>query len=349
MAGLALATGCWKAPAPAQPEVPARVEVLPGSAAVTVGRSLTFSARINGGPAGEVAWSVLEAAGGSVDGGGRYRAPARPGSFTLQAAWKGAPERVAQARVLVVAAPAGEIRVSPHVMAGATGHASIIPVAGSSYRWSATGALITAGADTPSATFEAGPGPSLKLLCRVVNAAGDALDSSLDVPMVPPVALAIKPATATVTAGRGFKFGFEISGGNTLAVLWSLGEPGTGAIDRDGRYLAPAVTGSYSVRVTAADDPAVFASAQVKVVAAPPAALFAPGSFLPGAQGLHASVPALEGMSYAWEIEGGTLVSGATGAELVFDAGAGPSLTVRCRIRNEAGDVQVSEKTMRTR
>lgn len=352
MAGLVLvlATGCWKEPAPAGPEIPARVEVRPASATVTVGHTLPFKAWIESEPAGEVTWSMPEPAGGSVDAQGLYRAGSKPGAYTLLASWNGAPERRATAKVTVVAAPAGEITVTPHIMAAAQGlHASVPAVPGCSYQWSLSGGLISAGADGPVLTFEAGAGPSLKLACRIVNAAGDALSSSLEVPMVPAVALTIKPAAVTVTAGRTLKFGFEISGGNTLAVAWSLGEPGAGSIDKTGRYLAPVVPGDYTVRATSVDDPARFATAAVKVVAPVPDGLHAPGAFLPGAQGLRASVPQVAGVSYAWEIVGGTLVSGADAAEVVFDAGAGPALTVRCRLRNEAGDSLVSEKTLRVR
>jgi hypothetical protein len=79
------------------------------------------------------------------------------------------------------------------------------------------------------------------------------------------------------------KFGFNIAGGTTLGVAWSLGRPGAGSIDGLGNYLAPTVPGLYSVRVTSLDDPTETITAMVKVVPKPPEGLTAPDSYQPGA------------------------------------------------------------------
>ena len=121
-------------------------------------------------------------------------------------------------------------------------------------------------------------------------------------------------------------------------MAWRLGEPGAGSLDAAGNYVAPTVPGRYTVRVASVDDPTMAAMAAVKVVPEPPQTLFAPDTFLPGAKGLEARVPELEGMTYAWEIEGGTFTTGADGPSVLFDAGPGPAVTLRCRITNEAGD-----------
>jgi hypothetical protein len=234
------------------------------------------------------------------------------------------------------------------VLRGAEGQvARIAPVPGSQYQWTIAGGLITAGTDTASVTFQAGAGPKVVLACRVTNAAGDALRSSLEIPVAAPVSLGVKPAAVTITVGRSMKFGFDLAGGTSLGVAWSLGEPGAGRLDGSGKYLAPAVPGLYTVRVSSKDDPTVSATATVKVVAKPPESLFAPDSFLPGADGLRASVPEVAGMTYAWEIEGGTILKGSTAATLLFNAGHGPSITLRCRITNEAGDSSTTKKMLR--
>jgi hypothetical protein len=217
-------------------------------------------------------------------------------------------------------------------------------VPGSSYAWTIAGGRITAGADASAVTFQAGPGPRLALACRVVNAAGDALNSSLEIPVSAPVALAITPRNATVTAGRSMKFGYTVEGGATLEVYWSLGEPGCGSLDDHGRYTAPEVPGQYTVRLISRDEPGKYAVAKVKVVAKPPEGLFAPDTFTPGAGGLRAEVPEAPGMTYAWTIEGGAFTGRTDGPKVAFQAGAGPSLTLRCRIVNEAGDSYSAEK-----
>jgi len=61
---------------------------------------------------------------------------------------------------------------------------------------------------------------------------------------------------------------------------------------------------------------------------------------------LRASVPEVDGMTYAWEIEGGTIITGSTASSVVFHAGYGPNLTLRCRITNEAGDSSATKKIL---
>ena len=74
------------------------------------------------------------------------------------------------------------------------------------------------------------------------------------------------------------------------------------------------------------------------MVAKPEGSLVVPETVRPGAAGLRARVPEVAGMTYRWEVEGGAVTGGAAGPELVFQAGTGAFLTVRCRISNEAGD-----------
>ncbi len=347
MAGLALFVGCWRGPGPAVEPAPVTVQVLPAAATLTAGKTVAFAARMDDGPAQDVAWSVLEAGGGRVDGAGTYRAPANPGVFTVRAQFKDAPGLTAAAKVTVVAPPAGEIIAPPRgtPLEGQT--ASIEPVSGSQYHWTITGGEITAGTDTPAVSFQSGTGPKVVLACRVTNAAGDVLNSSLELPVASRVTLAIRPAAVTLTAERTMKFGFDLAGGTTLGTTWSLGEPGAGSVDASGNYVAPPVPGRYTVRVSSVDDPSVVSTATVRVVAKPPESLFAPDSFKPGAEGLRARVPELAGMTYAWEIEGGTITAGAAAPSMVFEAGPGPALTLRCRITNQAGDSFAAVKVLK--
>jgi hypothetical protein len=322
--------------------------VQPPAATLTVGHGTAFAARRDGRAALDVAWRVLEPGGGTVDGNGQYQAPAIPGVYTVQAGFKFSADRTATALVTVVPPPAGDIMV-PHEVSPGTGHlvARIAPVPGSHYVWTITGGKLTGGGDSPSVSFQAGTGPKLVLNCRITNAAGDVLDSSQEVTLERAVALTISPAAVTITAGRGMKFGYYIAGGTTLGVAWSLGKPGAGSLDGLGNYVAPAVPGLYSVRVTSMDDPTETVTAKVKVVPMPPEELTAADAYRPGAPGLRAGAPEADGMTYAWEIEGGTIIAGSTSSSMIFDAGHGPSITLRCRITNEAGDSSTTEKTLR--
>ncbi len=348
IASVTFLAGCWNNSSPmAEPPMETYL-VQPATATLTVGHGTAFAAKRDGRAALDVAWRVLEPGGGTVDGTGQYQAPATPGVYRVQAGFKYSAGRTATAMVTVVPPPAGEITAPHEVRPGAGGLvASIAPVAGSHYVWAITGGKLTGGSGSPAVSFQAGAGPKLVLSCRVTNAAGDSLDSSREVTLVRAVSLAISPAAVTITAERTMKFGFNISGGTTLGVAWNLGEPGAGSIDGLGNYLAPALPGLYSVRVTSLDDPADTVTAVVKVVPKPPEALTAPDTYRPGALGLYAREPEADGMTYAWEIDGGTIVMGPTASTMIFNAGHGPSITLRCTITNEAGDSSSTKKTLR--
>lgn len=347
IAAVTFLASCWNGSHPmAEPPVDT-YSVQPATANLTVGRDTTFAAKYDGRAALDVAWRVLEPGGGTVDGTGHYQAPAIPGVYTVQVEFKYSAHRTATAKVTVVLPPAGEITAPHEVWPGAGGLvASIAPVPGSHYLWTITGGTLTGGSDSHAVSFQAGAGPKLVLTCRVTNAAGDALNASQEITMVGAVSLTISPAAVTVTAQRTMKFGFNIAGGTSLGVTWNLGHPGAGSIDGQGNYVAPTMPGLYSVRVTSLDDPTKTVTARVKVVPEPPEGLVAPDSYQPGAMDLRASVPEVDGMTYAWEIEGGTIITGSTASSVVFHAGYGPNLTLRCRITNEAGDSSATKKIL---
>ena len=130
VAGAALLTGCWKGPSGMVQLPPPVVTVVPAQATLTTGRSVTFAARVDGDPARQVAWSVVQPGGGTVDNTGTYQAPAGPGVFTVRAAVQGV---AGTAKVTVVAPPAGAIQAPSQVLAGAGNQtARIEPVPGPS-------------------------------------------------------------------------------------------------------------------------------------------------------------------------------------------------------------------------
>ena len=331
-------TGCQE-PRPAAPE-PCRpsLSIEPAAATVTAGHPLSFASAFTAKASEGVVWKVLEPGGGYVDGAGHYRAPYLSGTYTVQASLRsGSP--TAQAKVTVVAPPAGNIAAPAQVNPGATALKAQVPaVKDSRYAWRLEGGKALAGAGSPTLTFEAGGGPLVILVCKVTNAAGDSVNSVLEIPVARPVSLTLIPASAILTAGRGMKFGFEISGGATSEVLWRVNTPGGGSVDGTGKYTAPDAPGLFEVQAASKDDPLKVAKAQVKVVAEPGGTLVAAPGPKAGATGLQARVDARPGLRYAWEIAGGTLLAGAEGPVLTFSAGTGPRLTLRCRIRNEAGD-----------
>ena len=83
---------------------PLSVQVLPASAALLTSGAVDFTAAVSGGPPGQstaVTWSVLEAAGGTIDGKGHYLAPAAAGTFTVMATSQSDGSKAGQARAVV--------------------------------------------------------------------------------------------------------------------------------------------------------------------------------------------------------------------------------------------------------
>jgi hypothetical protein len=333
---LLLALGCVepKAIAPVSPMAPSPLVVEPASVTVTAGQGTDFKARARDGSRPAVAW---EAQGGSVDASGHFTASGEAGTATVVAKAYGG--RTASVTVKVVLPPRGPVAAPAHVMAGARGVRASVPAQeGATYEWKVEGGLLKGGARSATVTFDAGAGPKVVLSCRVVNAAGQGLTASLELPLAPGVDLSVTPASVTVTAGASTKLGFTLEGGTTGEVRWSVLETGGGTVDASGRYRAPGKPGAYTVQVRSKDDPAIKATVPVKVVAAPAGAVKGPGKVAAGAKALRASVVEQAGCRYAWKVTGGTITSGADAPLVVFVAGDGPKLDLVCEITNEAGD-----------
>lgn len=340
MAMGALLLAACRPPQPAlPPPPPVSLSLQPVEATVTTGHDLQIGHRITSGSGTGVDWRVVEPGGGTVDAQGRYRAPQRAGVFTVEARPQADPTQVARARVTVVPAPAGPISAPATVAPGAAGLRAGVPVQpGCHFAWTLTGGTLLSGADTDTVTFSAGDGPGLVLACRITNAAGDALTSSVEIPVARPLALHIGPAKATLTVGRSMKFGYTLEGNGGSEVIWSVDSPGGGTVDPAGTYHAPARPGTYTLQVASRVHPETVDRAQVRVVATPRSDITAPESVKAGAAGLTARVPEQPGARYAWEVQGGRATAGAQGPVLTFAAGEGPTLTLRCTVTNAAGD-----------
>jgi len=336
LVGLLAALGC-EAPTvvgkAVSPLPPSPLVITPAKATLTTGQGADFAAKGEDGSRPTLTWS---ASGGAIDPAGHFTAPAEPGAVQVQARALG---REAAAQVTVVAPPAGPITAPDHIMAGDRDLPVSVPVqAGASYAWWIEGGTLAGEASGPSTTFSAGTGEKVTVACRVVNAAGLAKTFSLEIPLVSRPTLVITPASAVLTAGRTRIFGFDLQGGRTGQVDWSVLEPGGGTVDANGTYRAPQVPGQYTVQVASREDATVKATLAVKVVAAPVGPVKGPARITAGQTGLGARVPDQPGCTYAWKLSGGTLTSGQGLPEVVFEAGAGPELKLTCTITNEAAE-----------
>lgn len=152
----------------------------------------------------------------------------------------------------------------------------------------------------------------------------------------------LKPSQATVTCGRGMRFGYRVSRTDFLPLSWKVREAGGGSIDGNGNYHAPEHPGHFTVTAETSGHSATLGEARVHVVAKPDGAIQAPARIEVGQKDLTATVPAIEGTRYRWTIQGGTLRSESNLPSIRFDSGKGPRLLLKCRVTNLAGDTLTS-------
>jgi len=253
-------------------EPPISVGISPTAATVVAGQVQVFTATVGGSANTQVAWSVLEAGGGSIDGSGRYSAPPTPGTFHVQATSVADPARTALATVTVVPGPQVTVGISPASASLQTGQTQTFSAAVSgTSNGAVTWSVLEAGGGTvsPSGLYAA-PGTAGTYHVRATSVA-DPGASALATVSVTAVAVAISPASASLQTGQTRQFSATVTGTANGAVLWSVLEAGGGSITLGGLYTAPALPGTYHVRATSAADPARSADAVVSVAAASPA------------------------------------------------------------------------------
>jgi hypothetical protein len=87
----------------------------------------------------------------------------------------------------------------------------------------------------------------------------------------PSAAIAVAPATATVSLGGTITFTSTVTGTTDLAVIWSVLESGCGSVAQDGVYTAPTIPppGTCHVAATSHADGSKHAVAEVTVSATP--------------------------------------------------------------------------------
>jgi hypothetical protein len=335
--GLLLGLAACQPPRPALPQIPVTLSIQPVAATVTEGRAFQFGYRLSA-PFPGVSWRVLEPAGGIIDAQGRYQAPDRAGVWTVEVRAQADAARIARAQVTVVPPPKGSISAPSVIAPEASGlRASVPDQPGCRFAWALEGGTILAGTDTDTLTFRAAGGPRLTLRCQITNAAGDIHTAILEVPVSAPLPLVIAPAQAVLTVGQAMTFGYRMTG-DSPGVVWRVPNLDGGTVDGKGFYRAPEVPGLYTLLAAPMGHPDEGGQARIKVVPAPVAPITAPDRLVARQMGCRASVPVQPGASYTWEIRGGVLTSGIHDPVATFMVAQVQELTLRCTVRNEAGD-----------
>ncbi|HET7784889.1 MAG TPA: hypothetical protein VFL36_02885 [Myxococcales bacterium] len=228
------------------------------------GESQSFTAQ-----GAQVAWAVQEGpAGGSIDGSGRYTAPAGAGAFHVVARDLADGTRVAVAAVTVEEPPAQTIAISisPQsarvpVRGGQQFSAAVQGPAGG-VSWS----VAEKAGGTVSAnglyTAPAAPGTFHVIAASVADPSQRSIAA---VTVFQRAAISLAPQSVALLAGATQQFSAQVSGSADPAVVWSVTEANGGRITPGGLYTAPAAAGTFHVVGTARADAAVSAVATVAV------------------------------------------------------------------------------------
>jgi hypothetical protein len=253
---------------------PAETDIQPGA-------SIAFSAQVTGTAETSVAWSVIEADGGTVDASGLYTAPAIEGTFHVRAASTASGssngtsvvrvKKNAPAQQVVVAVTPGALNLpfgGSALFAALVTGATNVSVTWSVQEGSSCGSVSSTGAYTA---------PGSASTCHVVaTSVADTTKSgsaTVTVTAAPVVTVSVSPATASILTGGTVTFSATVSGtiaGQSTTVTWSV-PAGAGSIGAStGVYVAPATAGTYVVTGTSVATPTKTGTATVTVTAPAP-------------------------------------------------------------------------------
>ena len=253
------------------------VVIAPRTASVQAGGTSQFTATVSGllpGQSPAITWSVQEgAAGGTVNGSGRYTAPAVPGTFHVVASSAADPTKLDTATVTVT--PNIQVVVTPATVAlttgGAQDFAATVSGTGTGQSRAVTWSVQEPGGGTVNTsghyTAPQAPG-TFHLVATSVADPSRAGTATITVAAAPALSVTVTPSSVAVSPGGTVTFSAVVSGAGSqsTAVTWSVQEGSAGGtVDGSGHYTAPSGTGTFHVVATSVADPTKSGLAVVSV------------------------------------------------------------------------------------
>ncbi|MBI1754598.1 MAG: Ig-like domain-containing protein [Acidobacteria bacterium] len=287
--------------------------ISPNQATIRPGSSQQFIASITGISNPAVAWTILEANGGSISSTGLYTAPALPGAYTVKATSLADPTKSVSAAITVrppVVLSSTAATIQPGAAQTFTATLTGFPV-GTSPAWR----VIEPGGGTVDATgkytapLEAG---TYTLEAAASDPDGTRFNATATITV--PFSLVVTPTTYTIGTSQQRAFIATLSGAGNTQVSWSVEPSSAGTISADGVFVAadvaPQPTGTpVLVRATsvARPDKSAVASVTLKqtVYVAPTTVVVEPD----GAKAFTATVTGLASNQVDWSTTGGTIDS----------------------------------------
>jgi hypothetical protein len=291
------------------------IAIAPQTVTVEAGQSVTFSATVTGAADPTITWSVQEADGGAITGGGVYTAPILAGTFHVIAA-NGANK--ATATVTVVSA-AQTLTVTPTTATlqtnGSQQFNATLDGSAPSVNWSVQEA--GGGTVTPAGLYTAPATPGTYHLIATL-AANSAVAGTATITVIPGqfANITLSPTMQTLYGGDTVTLTATVTNAANTSALFEVVELLGGTINATGPttaiYTAPTTAGTYHVKATAIADPLAVANATFTVFArpvivsvSPPSASVAPN----GTQQFTAAVTGNTNTAVTWSVTGGGTIS----------------------------------------
>lgn len=155
------------------------------------------------------------------------------------------------------------------ICGGATGSASVTPLAGLTYTWQVAGATSTSGNGT-EISFTANASGAITLTVTAHSSCGATASSSKTINITAgPTATLMTPAT-TIARGASVSLSVTLSGASPRRIVWSDGVEETVSGDTWTRAVTPQRTTTYSITSVSAADCAGTASGTTTISVTPP-------------------------------------------------------------------------------
>ncbi len=231
------------------------------------GNSASFSAAVTGTTDRRVSWALAEGdAAGTINGSGRYTAPAAGGIFHVVASSMADSLQTATSVITVDAAPTASVSVAPAQATldqGATVQlsATVTNAADTSVIWSVQP---QGGAVSASGLYSAPAAAGSYLV--VATSAADLSKSASAAITVREISVAVTPPTAHLAAGAASQLSAQLTGSTDLRVNWSVAEGSAGgSITNTGFYTAPLAAGTFHAIAASVSDSTKSAAAVITV------------------------------------------------------------------------------------
>ena len=146
------------------------------------------------------------------------------------------------------------------------------------------------------------------------------------------------PAPPAITVGHSAACSALLADDQAVVKSWKVLEADGGSVDEAGQYHAPLHPGVFTLQAERQDGTPEVASRKIAVVPLPEGVIVTQPNLPPGAANQTATVSPNPAFHYAWTISGGTITGGRFTSSVKFATGPGPSVILKCRVSNAAGE-----------